>query len=303
MERDEEDIQDVKKDVRIVETQEPEDSVVFVINNCSFDPIKIWGRYLVLEEAFLKFMKYIPLIPDHFAVTSPYLDDLLIRSCSLLESFFKAGSHFELFDIYKDQIDFQKNLEILRHSPKKASIRNMESVFNQHYNLSPKEVHFIYQGYQCGFFPYLNWNQNTSPNWWNDYNSLKHNGFENSVTYENFRNSLGALFLAIVTHADMIHHLEAISVVDGFDIPSVFSHLYYSSPNYEEIEVPPGHGIVARSSIFGFIYTTSPSNGYSELETKEMMFTPPFDIWKNIKAEREWDKQNRIRRSKEKNPN
>jgi len=284
-----------------------------MVNNCTFDPVKdpvkIWGRYLILEESFQKFMEYVPLNRYHSTITSPYLDDLLIRSCSLLESFFKAASHCKSLDRPGSKICLpqneksRKNLDNLRNGSKFGNIHAIESVFNLHYNLSPKVVHFIYQGYQGGFFPYQNWNQNRSPNWWTDYNNLKHSGFANSVHYESVRNALGALFLAIVTHADMIHHLDAISVIDGFDIPSVFSHLYHESPNYEEIEVPPGHGIVARSSIFGFIYTTSPSNSYSEQETKEMMFTPPFDIGKNIKAEREWDKQSRIKRSKEINPN
>lgn len=238
----------------------------------SVDTVKIWARYLILEEAFLEFEKYIPFSDEHAQITSPYLDDLLIRICTSLESFFKAASHCKIFD----DIEEQSALVLIRNNPKNASIKIIEAIFNQYYTFSSKKVHHIYPIYKQFFMPYENWNQDNSPQWWIDYNGIKHNGFITSVTYENVRNSLGALFLAIVSHLEMINYLVSILIIHGHGYAKIAEYLIYEAPHYKIYPAGFNYSIDARSKLFGYIYSYFPTD--DEHRFFEQIFSPPYDI-------------------------
>jgi|GEM_PF-5109877 len=238
----------------------------------ALDTVKIWARYLILEEAFLEFEKYVPFSDEHAQITSPYLDDLLIRSCTSLESFFKSASHCKIFD----NIEGQLALEKIRNNPKNASIKNIETIFNQYYTLSSKKVHHIYPIYKHVFMPFDNWNQENSPQWWIEYNGVKHNGFIKSATYENVRNSLGALFLAIVSHLEMINYLVSISIIHGHGFAQIAEYLIYNAPHYKIHPAGFKFSIDARSKLFGYIYSFIPTD--DEQCFFEQIFSPPYDI-------------------------
>nr|WP_319537643.1 hypothetical protein [uncultured Methanospirillum sp.] len=263
-------------------------------NDKGIESDKIWSRYLLLENSFLKFQYYIPFIPEHYNVTSPHLDDLLIRTCSLLESFFKTSSHCIIFDGEVEEIPLQK----LRNEPKKAGIKDIEAVFNNRYNLSDKNIHFIFQEYQHTFSPFQGWCNKDSPIWWIDYNKLKHNGFKFSSSYQNVRNALGGLFLSIVIHLDMLHYLEGISIIDGIGIQKAFMDLYDACPDYDHIEVGFLQCIVARSKLFGFVYTIFPDIRNGTEKSIKRIFTPPFNLSIDIKGEREWTFNKRFNHGK-----
>jgi len=40
----------------------------------AIDKVKVWARYQILEEEFLKFERYVPYSQYHSTVTSPVLD-------------------------------------------------------------------------------------------------------------------------------------------------------------------------------------------------------------------------------------
>nr|WP_319537646.1 hypothetical protein [uncultured Methanospirillum sp.] len=239
----------------------------------TIDSVKIWARYLILEESFLEFEKNIPYSQYHSTVTSPILDDLLVRSCTFLESFFKDASHCKIFD---NKVK-ERDLNIIRNNPKKASISNIENIFNNYYSLSSKELHFIHPIYQYSFFPYMNWSQQRSPEWWGDYNRIKHNGFKFSVSYESVRNSLGGAFLAVISHVEMLGYLNAISIMEGYGFAKSVEYLINNAPDYHQGRFRLGMAIIARSKLFGYVYSSSPIGPVEKFV--ESLFTPPYDIW------------------------
>jgi len=256
----------------------------------AIDRVKVWARYQILEEEFIKYERYVPYSLYHSTITSPILDELLIRICTLLESFFKDASHCMIFDNNANNED----LDILRNNPKKASIRNIESVFNDYYLLSPKDVHYIYPVYQDAFYPFMNWSQHSSPDWWANYNTIKHNGFKKSASYENVRNALGGLFLSIVSHVEMINYLVAISAINGHGFKKIEEYLINETPRYTNIYIGYNSSIDVHSKLFGYIYKYYPIGPEDAFIKK--IFTPPYDIFSDDFKDNDrliWEKSNK----------
>lgn len=236
-----------------------------------FDPVIPWARYLLLEKAFLEFLEYVPFVPKHYEVTSPFLDDLLIRSCTLLESFWKSAALCDSMDscIYKYDLEKIRTVE-------EGKITIFERVFNSFFKLSQKEIYYIHRGYQHTFIPFENWEKDNHPKWWTIYNRLKHQGFANSGTYIDVRNALGGLFLNLVIHKEMITYLEAISAINDVGYENLKS-LYRRAPDFSMIA--RHFNGVARTDLFGFAYCLR--YHYDNEDNRKLMifrmFTPPYE--------------------------
>lgn len=239
------------------------------INN--FDPVNPWARYLLLEKAFLEYLQYVPFLPEHYNVTSPYLDDLLIRSCSLLESFWKSAALCESMN----GCDYKHQLEKLRTAKESGKIRDFEKVFNSFFKLSQKEIYYIHKGYQHSFIPFENWSE-YPPCWWKSYNNLKHFGLHSTTTFKDVRNALGGLFLNLVIHKEMITYLESISVINDVGYENLKS-LYRRAPDFSMLA--RYFNGVARTDLFGFAYCLH--YPYDDEEKRNLViyriFTPPYD--------------------------
>lgn len=258
------------------------------VDDIKFDPVQPWARYLLLEKAFLEYLQYVPFKQEHYNVTSPYLDDLLIRSCSLLESFWKTA-------IMCNSIErvFDKDiLERHRKDLKKVGINQLEEIFNKKFNLNSCEIHYIYGEYNHSFLPFEKWSKNNSPKWWATYNKLKHIGLQKSVTYKEVRDALGGVFLAIVTHFEMLQYLGAISTIREVGSESggmsAFD-LCLSYPNYSK--AGSSNSIVVKTQLFGNIYNFFEDEyHFNKDEFIKRVFTPPYDPRKDYRLEEEWIK-------------
>jgi hypothetical protein len=153
------------------------------------DPDLAWNEYKSLEEDFIKYLRFVPLADEHDNVWSLHLGDLLIRIGSILDSFFRRA-------IFSHELDTATNIK--KHRAKNALKINMgtyREVFDSFYGLSSKKI------YERRTFksltPFSNWSLNKSPDWWEVYNNVKHDRFENKkeATLKSTLNALGGLFL------------------------------------------------------------------------------------------------------------
>lgn len=239
-----------------------------------FDPVISWGRYLLLENAFLNYLQYVPFKEEHYDITSPYLDDLLIRTCSLLESFWKYSAKFAFIA----NIIGPDDIEYIRENPKKSNINKLEVVFNKYYELNQKKLYYIFETYQTHFIPFENWSTEKAPDWWTKYNRLKHTGFDHSAKYIEVRSALGGLFLALVIDVNMIEYLHSISIIHGNpSFNECGSYLKKWAPRYERNNELI---VTSRSKLFGYVYCHSTySTPEKEDEINRYLFTPPFDLY------------------------
>lgn len=258
------------------------------------DAFSIWSRYSIIEDAFIDFLKYVPYIEKHKDVSSPYLDDLLIRACVLLESFFKSeiDSDFLQSDSKKKEsgIDTTTLNKLKTESSKERPfirITDYFQLYDPYYNLSSKHVYYIYPIFNEAFCPFDSWVISKEDGvgkcglkWWNVYNQLKHNAFsesEDKPTLSIVRSSLGALFLAIIMSKNMYHFLISNGIISAGGLSSSILHpLMIDYYPYSTFGNQFSHGISARSKCFGYIYQSRSEDENSEKNYAKRIFTPPY---------------------------
>ncbi len=101
------------------------------------DPDLAWDEYRILEENFLEYLRYVPLSNEHFNVWSLYLGDLLLRTCSIIDSFFKRA-------IFSSVLDGVNNIKLYRtYTGSQINIDTHRIIFDSFYQLSSKKIYEI----------------------------------------------------------------------------------------------------------------------------------------------------------------
>ena len=207
-----------------------------------FEPDLVWEQYLVYEEEFLHYLRYVPLDSAHYIVYSIRLADLLINIGSTIDSFLNNAIYCDCLD---EIPDIKKYREI-----KKRNMNHHKIIFENFYNLSSKEI-FELKNYS-EIAPFFNWREDEkSIEWWSDYNDIKHDRFLNrrKATLKTTLDALGALFLLNVIHIDTM----AILVRDGiirsvYDKPSLVRILSKKEP------IDASQTIYAKTHLFGYVF-------------------------------------------------
>lgn len=166
------------KHLDCIETNEFRNLCKFHLNGGVFGTGETYEQYQVIEEDFINFIKIIPLSDDrNMKVCSPFLRDLIIRSCVQIEIFFKEWAKYEC--VISDEIE----LSILYNSPNKKGIRNWSIkhyyYFNQKYDLKKAGTHI--RELNKNIYPFSSWEEKSPPKWWEVYNSIKHGGLESKI--------------------------------------------------------------------------------------------------------------------------
>lgn len=133
------------------------------------------SNYLSIERRLLEFMDSVPFIEQNHGVVSPRLVELIIDSCSLLESVFRYEIGVDRRLVFRD---YACELE-------KALRLDGATVI-----VLVQPVSFLR--------PFHGWSD-SAPEWWRAYNSVKHNRIENSgrATYHNVIMAMAALQLVL----------------------------------------------------------------------------------------------------------
>lgn len=187
------------------------------MNVMNFKHRLIWQDFLELESELGEILKFIPYEADNLTTFSPKCSELLLSTCSKMESFMKYSLDSSLFDlIYLLGFhDIKKFLDTNVKNQRDLNIKIYRKIFDEIYHLSSKSV--IFKGHRfIAISPFKTWKENGTLPWWNTYNKLKHNYFEfiESGTLEKAVISLAGYFLIIFNHIEslnwLLHHTNAI---------------------------------------------------------------------------------------------
>ena len=209
----------------------------------ALDPDIVWDEYKLLEEDFIKYLRYVPLTTDHKNVWSLYLGDLLIRIGSIFDSFLRRTIFSSVLDNaadirrYRTLDDYRINMVIYNE------------LYEPFYKLSSKKIYELRTLEEL--YPFLSWKSNNTPYWWKNYNHVKHDRFKNKkeATLETVLEALGGLFIFNVMH------LETMPVLVDYDIiKSTLAQDYLKDilSNKEPLQVIDT--VYAKTKLFGYVF-------------------------------------------------
>lgn len=90
----------------------------------------LFEQYAIIEEDFLRILKYVPLDKANFKLVSPRFSDILIRCCVNIEIFFKEWTDHIKYNETKFAIEIRKK--------KKKTINDFCVIFSKDLVSSPK---------------------------------------------------------------------------------------------------------------------------------------------------------------------
>lgn len=135
---------------------------------------KIWNYYLMIEEDFVETLKYVEPCEDNYKTYSKKYNSLLLSICSEIDVICKVlCKNIDSSLSYNNITAYRKLLKNYNNFP------NQSCTFNR----MDKKI-----------IPWLTWNNDKNPQWWKDYNKLKHNRLaDDNDTKGNFFNVLCSL--------------------------------------------------------------------------------------------------------------
>lgn len=220
--------------------------------------------YLLLEEEFLNFVKYVPLVINHDEVWSMKLANLLLLIGSSIDSFFKKSFHYCLTILTKEYyfnnhgnfhprlVDFEKYQHQLRND--RTNMGSFRDVFKEFYEFSDEPVYILKT--KRVLKPFSRWSQGQTPEWWKVYRDLKHDRIKNreKCTLNITLNALAALFFLNVYHVQsrkkLMEHRKVIN--SNLNIGYLIREMDERG-NFEENLNP----ILAKTNLFGYIFKGS----------------------------------------------
>ena len=175
-------------------------------------PSQLWSWYMEVEGRFNEYCEYVPLKEEHYKVWSLKLASIIIEICSILDSFFKAGS-FWLFNY--PELDSSKFIDERKAiEADKTNIYLWKKVYDTFYGFSEKEVHVI--PLRKSIYPFKKWKNGSELEWWDAYNEVKHDRFRKleAASFGTALCALAGLFLAIIVHVPNKPYLFDIDVIE-----------------------------------------------------------------------------------------
>lgn len=212
----------------------------------TLNPDLVWDEYKFSEKDFVEYLRYVPLTNEHKDVWSLYLGDLLIRICSILDSFFRRT-------IYSSVLDNATDITRYRAlDDRKIDMGVYRELYDPFYQLSSKKVYELQTFEQLT--PFLNWSSNKSPDWWNKYNHVKHDRFKNKIeaTLKSVLEALSGLFIINVLH------LETMPVLVDYDIINsnlAKEHMKYVLSKKEPLEELTT--VYAKTKLLGYVFEST----------------------------------------------
>jgi hypothetical protein len=137
-----------------------------------------WNYFLALERDLEKVARFIEFSKENFSVYSIELAHLLFAAASEVDVVAKQlCEHINSTEPRENILDYRDTLK--KYLPNIATTQ----VFVPRFGLE--------------FSPWHKWNENSTPDWWQSYNKVKHerHRFFAKATLENALNALGALLV------------------------------------------------------------------------------------------------------------
>ncbi len=159
-----------------------------------------YEQHQIIEQDFIDFIKVVPLDdPNHHSVHSPVLRDIILRTCSQIEIFFKEWALFLISEDPNHELWKKYNETYKTGELKKEKIWNFGDYFSiktyisEHYGIYVRQLNKVIK-------PFEHWvDEKTPPEWWNAYNAIKHHGLK-SKKCANLHNAMYALAALFQLH-------------------------------------------------------------------------------------------------------
>jgi len=169
-----------------------------------------------MEADFVHFMDFVPYTNQNKAIYSPKLLAMILQICGYIDTVFKEMAKFK--SIRKIPM-CEKINSLERQNYRSYDITLARDAFETIYNLSinngGKLIAKLDWVGDKELTPFSNFAQNRSPQWWYDYNNLKHN-WASTIRRANMDNALEALagaFLLNAVHYPSIRHLWKLGIL------------------------------------------------------------------------------------------
>ncbi|UCE96823.1 MAG: hypothetical protein JSV51_04340 [Candidatus Bathyarchaeota archaeon] len=172
-----------------------------------FERGKAWFLYSKLEDDFIRTTPYVALESVHSNVWSERFGELLARTGDLVDSFFRLMVNSKSLD---NEIPI-KNLRVKIIKEQETNpnwfpkINDFRATFNPIFQLSSVEVEADYGLTYYGRLQPFKGFDKQGPSWWNPYNKVRHEIFEQiekKATLENAINALASLFALNILHKE-----------------------------------------------------------------------------------------------------
>lgn len=164
-----------------------------------------WLYYLNLEERFINTTKYVEVAKDNYSTYSIEYTSLLLSICS------------EIDVIFKEICGFNQNDH--------KCIKDYFNIVNVKFpDILKEKVAFSFASIELT--PFLDWKEDKSPFWWENYNDVKHGRLNNFMVgnLENVLNALAALY--ILERYQLKNIVDKSSSKNEPDIPDIPSKIF-----------------------------------------------------------------------------
>ncbi len=147
----------------------------------------IWGYYLLLEEDFMKTIRYLELSQENYFA---YSDEFI-------KQYLTIGSELD--------VEFKNLCNVLKDTKSKNICGYAATILNRYTKIFEVEVCVLTSNYKLR--PFRKWNKSRSDwnanapgallSWWRSYNNVKHNRgvHKREANQKNVLNALSALYL------------------------------------------------------------------------------------------------------------
>lgn len=220
-----------------------------------------WHTYLNFERDFIDVTRFVALERENGGTYSEKIAQLLLLIGSTVDSVF-----FEMRT--SPSLDGKTGVSELRQNSE-PNIGQYREVYESIYELSAVEVvaHHGLTNYGA-IKPFDRFLSKQSPAWWDAYNDIKHEFYQNwrKGTLDNLVNALGGLFALNVLHKDAQYYLMQRSViltVSGADVSQVYNLPLFQvfglmSKSFLGLPNNVSWGAVAISEVFSHSFRKDP---------------------------------------------
>ena len=197
-------------------------------DECSFCKGLHWKRYKKLETNTINLSKYVTIDNTNFETYSEEFGDLLVLIGNEIDTFFR-----DMFAC-PNVISY---IHTNNANTSNVNINTYKKIFNKLYELSENIV-FIQYGFgeKFNLKPFDNF-YNSTPNWWNAYNGLKHEYYDSIKlgNLENVLNAMSGLFILNALHICSKKYLVRQDVIKTiWNRDTVYGHQIIKTQIYED---------------------------------------------------------------------
>jgi len=212
-----------------------------------------WAAYKAIEEDMMRVIEYIPLETRQYGVYSFKLTDIIIRSCSHIDSLLKDILRNKDLKDHPNQQKIKDSKSILEGTKKgMLTITDYIEIFAEYFNLAPVEV-YIRRNYDS-IKPFEKFKSpklgDKVPTWWRVYNDLKHDFYSN-INQGTIRNALASLMALFVLNCKLPENISYLVLNRVITSPN-FIHIGHLLKYVKEDPKLEKYSLLAQTDLFEY---------------------------------------------------